>query len=223
MMNKKGQEKTIYTVFAIAFGVIGLVLLFTHGFTDSYKKITDFSKVQDTDGDGVADYLETMQGTCPCDKNTVNGEKSERYYLIKEDLYNDDIQPWDDKESGYLLGYYDGKLVNTRVLIKDSKPYLRLSESDVDILYSLFQKDGTQNTKLDQYNDDFKFVTFTQYAELRDLCIHTPTDSMTKCTYTKFVSDLLETENQKPTGCKTDPETCSKMREEKAAEEKSKK
>ncbi|MBN1175300.1 hypothetical protein JXA48_01515 [Candidatus Woesearchaeota archaeon] len=221
MMNNKGaMEQLVITIFIIVLAIGGYALIYGKGVGSSWGQVAEFSKFQDTDNDGVTDYLESVQGTCACDREITGGKTSERYYLIKEDLYATDIKPWHGKEAGYLNGYFDGKLSQTNVLIENPKPYLRLSESEVDTLYDLFQKENSQSIKLADYN--FEFVDFTPNAELKDLCIPKSLPATEECTYTQFVSDLLETDNQKPTGCKTDPDTCSRMREEKAAEDKSK-
>lgn len=221
MMNNKGAtEQLIITIFVIVLAIGGYALIYGKGVGSSWGQVAEFSKFQDTDNDGITDYLESVQGTCACDREVTAGENSERYYLIKEDLYTSKIKPWHKEDAGYLLGYFDGNLIQSNALIENPKPYLRLSESEVDQIYDLFEKENSQSIKLSNYK--FEFVDFTSNAELQDLCIHSPSAPAQDCTYARFVSDILETDNQKPTGCKTDPETCSRMREEKAAEEKSK-
>lgn len=218
-MNKKGAtEQLVIIIFVIILAIGGYALIYGKGVGTSWNKVSEFSKFQDTDGDGVTDYLETVQGTCPCDREITNGKETERYYLVKENLYIEEIKPWHEKEAGYLNGYFDGQLIQSNKLIDGAKPYLRFSESEIDLLHDLFEKENSQNVKLENY--DFEFITFTSNAELNDLCIPKSLGIPEECTYAKFVSDLLETNNQEPTGCKTDPQTCSKLREEKALEDK---
>ena len=163
-------------------------------------------------GNGLPYEVELhMKGHCPCDKDS-----DPKYYYFKETTYKQPSEWSDDVLDGYLLGYFNGKQIDSKKIIDNPVSSLRLSENDLDLIeWELSNNNPDLQQLLSKMG--FEEIDFTSTARLGQLCVPELSKGV-PCTYNLFVKQLLENEEGVPVlGCKTTPESC-KLKYEQALE-----